>query len=126
MKAKAAIEALTALAQETRLSIFRLLVRAGPESLPAGAIGDRLDIPAPTLSFHLAQLTRAGLVTSRRQGRSILYAANYSGMKALLNYLTEDCCQGRPEICGSVACTPIETVTPGEDLHEAPARLRRR
>jgi ArsR family transcriptional regulator, arsenate/arsenite/antimonite-responsive transcriptional repressor len=88
MKAKTAIEALTALAQETRLSIFRLLVREGPESLPAGAIGERLDIPAPTLSFHLAQLSRAGLVTSRREGRSIRYAVNYRGMNALLTYLT--------------------------------------
>ena len=125
MKSKAAIEALTALAQETRLSIFRLLVREGPESLPAGAIGERLDIPAPTLSFHLAQLSRAGLVTSRREGRSILYAVNYRGMNALLTYLTEDCCQGRPEICGGVACGSIAT-TPGQHFHDAPARLRRR
>ena len=126
MKSKAAIEALTALAQETRLSIFRLLVREGPEPLPAGVISERLDIPAPTLSFHLAQLARAGLVSSRREGRSILYAADYGGMRALLTYLTEDCCQGRPEMCGTVACSPLGAITPGEDLHEAPARLRRR
>ncbi len=80
MKSKNAIEALAALAQETRLAIFRLLVRQGPDGLPAGTIGERLDIPAPTLSFHLAQLSRAGLVTSRRAGRSILYAADYRGM----------------------------------------------
>ena len=128
MKSKNAIEALSALAQETRLAIFRLLVRQGPDGLPAGAIGERLDIPAPTLSFHLAQLSRAGLVASRREGRSIFYAADYRGMNALLTYLTEDCCQGRPELCIGAACgssanAAIET---GEDHHEAPARLRRR
>jgi DNA-binding transcriptional ArsR family regulator len=121
MKSKTAIGALAALAQETRLAIFRLLVRQGPEGLPAGAIAERLTIPAPTLSFHLAQLSRAGLVTPRRDGRSIVYAADYRGMNALLTYLTEDCCQGRPEICGvgtgAAACGPaIEPPT---------ARIRR-
>ena len=127
MKAIQAVEALAALAQETRLSIFRLLVREGPGSVPAGVIGERLDIPAPTLSFHLAQLTRAGLVTSRREGRSIRYAVNYRGMNALLTYLTEDCCQGRPEMCGGIVCSPISAIrTPGEAFHEAPARVGRR
>lgn len=130
MKSKDAIDALAALAQETRLAIFRLLVRQGPEGLSAGAIAERLDIPAPTMSFHLAQLSRAGLVTSVREGRSILYSANYRGMNALLTYLTEDCCQGHPEICrtGPVACCPVSepaTVRPGES-DEAPARVRRR
>ena len=130
MKLNEAIEALGALAQETRLAIFRLLVRQGPEGLPAGAIAERLEIPAPTMSFHLAYLSRAGLVTSRREGRSILYAADYRGMNALLTYLTEDCCQGRPEICGTgtAACGPAAqpaTVRIG-DRHEAPARVRRR
>jgi ArsR family transcriptional regulator, arsenate/arsenite/antimonite-responsive transcriptional repressor len=129
MKSKQAIDALAALAQETRLGIFRLLVRQGPEGLPAGTIAERLDIPAPTLSFHLAQLSRAGLVASRREGRSILYAADYRGMNALLTYLTEDCCQGRPEICAPFACAPRpqpQTVDTGTDRHEAPARVRRR
>jgi len=130
MKSRDAIDALAALAQETRLAIFRLLVRQGPEGLPAGAIAERLDIPAPTMSFHLAQLSRAGLVTSRREGRSILYATNYRGMNALLTYLTEDCCQGRPEICGAgtVSCGPMsETATAYTgDSNEAPARVRRR
>jgi ArsR family transcriptional regulator len=129
MKSKAAIEALSALAQETRLAIFRLLVRQGPDGLPAGAIGERLDIPAPTLSFHLAQLSRAGLVAARREGRSILYAADYRGMNGLLTYLTEDCCQGRPELCVGAACSPATATAisdPGEDRHESPARLRRR
>jgi DNA-binding transcriptional ArsR family regulator len=104
-------------------------VRQGPDGLSAGAIGERLDIPAPTLSFHLAQLNRAGLATSRRVGRSILYAADYRGMNGLLSYLTEDCCQGRPELCVGAACSPATSIAisdPGEDRHEAPARLRRR
>jgi DNA-binding transcriptional ArsR family regulator len=130
MKSKEAIEALGALAQETRLAIFRLLVRQGPEGLPAGAVAERLEIPPPTMSFHLAHLSRAGLVTSRREGRSILYAADYQGMNALLTYLTEDCCQGRPEICGTgtAACGPaVQPATSRTgDPYEAPARIRRR
>ena len=129
MKPKNAIEALAALAQESRLAIFRLLVREGPEGLAAGAIADRLDISAPTLSFHLAHLARAGLLSSRREGRSIVYGANYRGMNALLTYLTEDCCQGRPEICGVNVCTPTAgptNVNRGGFSHEAPARVRRR
>ncbi len=128
MKSKEAIDGLAALAQETRLAIFRLLVRQGPQGLPAGTIAERLDIPAPTMSFHLAQLSRAGLVTARRQSRSILYAADYRGMNALLTYLTENCCQGRAEICGIVTCSPAtETaIAHTGDPHEAPARVRRR
>jgi DNA-binding transcriptional ArsR family regulator len=130
MKSKQAIDALGALAQETRLAIFRLLVRQAPEYLAAGTIAERLDIPAPTMSFHLAQLSRAGLVTSRREGRSILYAADYRGMNALLTYLTEDCCGGRPEICrtGTAACGPATEplIARTGDPHEAPARVRRR
>jgi DNA-binding transcriptional ArsR family regulator len=115
MESKQATEALGALAQDTRLAIFRLLVQEGAGGLPAGSIGERLEIPAPTLSFHLAQLVRAGLALSKRQGRSIYYAANYGGMNALLAYLTEDCCQGRPEICGGIvaqsaaACGPANS-----------------
>jgi ArsR family transcriptional regulator len=99
MEAKSAIMALGALAQETRLDIFRLLVEQGPEGLPAGIIGERLDQPSPTLSFHLNQLRFAGLVTSRRKSRSIIYAANFTAMRELLAYLTENCCGGRPELC---------------------------
>lgn len=99
MKMKDAIEALAALAQESRLAVFRLLVREGPDGLAAGAIADRIGIPAPTLSFHLNQLNAAGLVISRRDGRSIIYAANYAGMRDLLAFLVDDCCQGRPELC---------------------------
>jgi ArsR family transcriptional regulator len=105
----AAIGALGALAQETRLEIFRLLVGKGPEGLPAGEIGDRLHQPSPTLSFHLNQLRFAGLVTSRRKSRSIIYSANFEAMNALIAYLTENCCGGRPELCipaGAIGCAP--------------------
>lgn len=99
MEVKNAIDALAALAQETRLAAFRLLVREGPDGLPAGVIAERLGIPAPTLSFHLNQLNAAGLVVARRDGRSILYAVNFAGMRDLLGFLVEDCCAGRPELC---------------------------
>src|SRR5579864_8778470 len=99
------VAALAALAQETRLDVYRLLVQAGPDGLPAGQIGERLDLASPTLSFHLAQLKHAGLVTHRRDGRSIIYAANYPAMTGLLGYLTENCCGGKAE-CGAAACAP--------------------
>lgn len=97
------IGALSALAQETRLDIFRLLVEKGPQGTPAGEIGQRLGQPSPTLSFHLNQLRFAGLVTSRRQSRSIIYSANFKAMTDLLAYLTENCCGGRPELCSPSA-----------------------
>ena len=99
MKSMQAVAALSALSQETRLAVFRHLVAAGPAGKPAGAIATRLKVPPPTLSFHLKELERAGLVTQRRESRSIIYAANYAAMRALLSYLMEDCCGGRPEIC---------------------------
>lgn len=94
-----AIAALGALAQETRLDIFRLLVGKGPQGMPAGELGARLGLPSPTLSFHLNQLRFAGLVTSRRRSRSIIYFANCQTMNRLLAYLTDHCCGGRPELC---------------------------
>jgi len=99
METKNAVVALGALAQETRLEIFRVLVEAGPDGLAAGAIGERLELPGPTLSFHLAQLKGAGLVTGRRNGRSIVYATAFERMTDLLTFLTQNCCQGRPEVC---------------------------
>lgn len=99
MKKSAVLGALGALAQETRLDIFRLLVQKGPEGLPAGDIGARLGQPSPTMSFHLNQLRFAGLVSSRRESRSIIYSANFKAMADLLGYLTENCCGGRPELC---------------------------
>jgi ArsR family transcriptional regulator, arsenate/arsenite/antimonite-responsive transcriptional repressor len=110
MKKSSVIAALSALAQETRLDIFRLLVQKGPQGLAAGEIGERLRQPSPTLSFHLNQLRFAGLVTSRRESRSIIYSANFKAMNELLGYLTENCCGGRPEICAPDAFAPIESV----------------
>jgi ArsR family transcriptional regulator, arsenate/arsenite/antimonite-responsive transcriptional repressor len=92
METKAAIVALAALAQETRLGIFRRLVRAGPAGLPAGRIGEELGQAPATLSFHLKELTRAGLLVARQEGRFIYYAAQFPTMNALVNYLTENCC----------------------------------
>lgn len=110
MEQTAAIDALGALAQDTRLSVFRLLVRMGPNGLNAGEIADRLGVAASTLSHHLSQLERAGLIRSWRVARQIFYATDYEGMRRLLAFLMEDCCQGRPEICGGIAsssdCAP--------------------
>lgn len=89
------IAALSALAQETRLDIFRLLVERGPEGMPAGEIGERLKLPSPTLSFHLNQLRHSNLVTSRRQSRLIIYGAKFRTMNGLIEYLTENCCTGQ-------------------------------
>lgn len=101
MKKSTAIAALGALAQETRLDIFRLLVQKGPAGMPAGDIGERLGLPSPTLSFHLNQLRHAGLIGSRRESRSIIYSANYEAMSGLLAYLTENCCAGNVVECGA-------------------------
>src|ERR1700761_4731971 len=89
-----AVAALGALAQDNRLDVFRLLVQAGPEGVPAGEIAERLKLASPTLSFHPAQLRHAGLVQARRDGRSLIYAADYDGMNALMAFLTENCCAG--------------------------------
>lgn len=99
MEIKSTTRALAALAQETRLALFRLLVEAGPAGLAAGEIAERLDVPASTLSFHLSQLSNAGLLVSLRQGRSILYSADFEAMQALVDFLTQSCCGGRPELC---------------------------
>ncbi len=108
MDTQSAIDALAALAQETRLKVFRLLVQTGSEGLAAGEIARTLDVPPATLSFHLNHLETAGLITSERQQRRIIYAADYAGMRGLLHFLTQDCCQGRPELCGDLlaACEP--------------------
>jgi DNA-binding transcriptional ArsR family regulator len=98
MNPKQALVALAALAQETRLRIFRLLVKVGPAGLAAGAIGEQIRVAPATLSFHLKELERAGLLTSRRESRQIYYAADFGGMGDLLAFLTEDCCQGHPAV----------------------------
>ena len=121
MHQKQAIAALGALAQETRLELFRLLVTCGPAGLPTGVIAERLGVQPSSLSFHLAQLTHAGLITQRRMSRQLIYSAEYGAMNELLGYLTENCC-GRGEGCAS-ACDPADALTTGES-DEAPARAR--
>lgn len=105
MKTKQAIAALGALAQETRLAAFRLLVQAGPEGMPAGEIADKLDLPASSLSFHLAQLTQAGMVVQLRAGRSLIYSVDFQSMNGLMAYLTQNCCGGSASVCTPV-CEP--------------------
>ncbi len=104
MKNKAVIDALSALANEHRLAVFRLLVQAGPEGQPAGAIAEALDLPASSLSFHLAHLNRAGLITQSRDGRSLIYAADFTAMSGLVGFLTENC-------CGGASCAPVVAPT---------------
>jgi DNA-binding transcriptional ArsR family regulator len=99
MEKEDALNALAALGQETRLDVFRLLVKAGPDGLSAGAVSDALDVRANTLSTHLSVLSRSGLVSAERDGRSICYRANLDTMQVLVTYLLQDCCGGNPELC---------------------------
>lgn len=94
-----AVTALSALAQPSRLEVFRLLSKQGEQGLCAGDISKKLEIPKPTLSFHLKELSQAGLITSERYGRSIIYQLHIKGMQNLLAFLSDDCCGGRPELC---------------------------
>ena len=121
MKTGDAIGALSSLAQETRLAVYRLLVKRGPEGLSAGSLAEALDVPASSLSFHLHQLMHAGLITQERQSRQLIYAANYERMNALVAYLTENC-------CGGASCAPACDVPAREEgaVREASARSRRR
>lgn len=108
METTDAVAALSALAQEHRLSVFRLLVQAGPEGMPAGRVADALDLAPNTLTFHFDRLRSAGLVTVRRDGRSMIYAAQFEAMNGLLGFLTENCCQGATEQCTPVLCQPAK------------------
>ena len=110
MEKKDILAALAALAQETRLDIFRLLVRAGPPGLPAGAIAERLALAAPTLSFHLKELKQAALVAAQREGRSLIYAADFATMNGLIAYLGEACCSDGPVGCGDGICADTASV----------------
>lgn len=123
MESKNVIDALSALAHETRLKVFRLLVEAGPEGLAAGAIGETLDLAPATLSFHLAHLARAGLARSRQDGRFVIYSADFESMNELVGFLTENCCGGR-------SCAPAPPASKPDSLkgaaREALPRARRR
>jgi len=114
METLQAIDALAALAQPSRLEAFRLLVQAGPKGMAAGAIGEALELPPATLSFHLAHLARAGLARSRQEGRYVIYSADFASMNQLVGYLTENC-------CGGASCGPSIG-----DSHEKTTRTRRR
>src|ERR1041384_3401104 len=109
MKKTEALAALAALAQDNRLDGFRALVQAGPEGLPAGQVAAMLAIAPNTLTFHFDRLRSAGLVTVRRDGRSMIYAAQYDAMNALLGFLTENCCQGAAEKCAPAVCKPSKS-----------------
>lgn len=121
-----AISALGALAHESRLDIFRLLVQAGTDGLPAGQVATRLGLPGATLSFHLNQLRHAGLIKFRREGRSLIYAAEYAAMNGLVDYLTENCCQDSGTCSVTVPAPRVRRVSKGVRSHETPARASRR
>jgi DNA-binding transcriptional ArsR family regulator len=103
MKQSQALLSFAALSQDTRLEILRRLVRAGPDGMPAGAVADAVGVSPSNLSFHLKELERAGLVSARREARSIIYSADYTALRGLVQFLTEDCCAGRREVCGPAA-----------------------
>jgi len=106
MKNTDAVSALAALAQDSRLDVFRLLVEAGPGGLTAGQVADKLKLAPSALTFHFDRLRDAGLVTVRRDGRSMIYAAQFDTMNALVTFLTDNCCQGAAELCAPAACSP--------------------
>ncbi|HET9699381.1 MAG TPA: metalloregulator ArsR/SmtB family transcription factor [Burkholderiales bacterium] len=110
MKKSGALAALGALAQETRLELFRLLVQFAPDGLPAGEIAEKLGVPAPTLSFHLKELSRAGLIEYRSEGRFVIYRARVDVLQELIGFLTDNCCQGAPDQCAPAAVpAPVST-----------------
>jgi DNA-binding transcriptional ArsR family regulator len=110
MEQRQALTRLSAIAHETRLAIFRLLVQQGPGGMPAGEIAQRLAVAPPTLSFHLKELERAGLIRATRKQRQIIYAADYAGMRALIDFIMRDCCQGHPELCGGISMSECGAV----------------
>src|SRR5687767_8192118 len=99
MEGRQAISGFAALAQESRLQVVRLLVRAGAAGVPAGEVADQIGVSPSNISFHLKELERAGLIVARREARQIFYAADYDGLSGLIRFLMEDCCQGHPEVC---------------------------
>ncbi|MGH6889862.1 MAG: ArsR/SmtB family transcription factor [Rhizomicrobium sp.] len=125
MESAEAVARLSALAQDSRLAVFRLLVKAGPEGRAAGDIARKLFVPANTMSAQLLVLSNAGLIRARREGRSIIYAIAFDAVRELLVFLTKDCCGGRAEMCAPLASLVCCKPKPGES-HEAPARARHR
>ncbi len=115
METPGALRALEALAQDSRLAVFRLLVEAGPKGLAAGDIAEHMDLPAPTLSFHLSQLKNAGLLACRRDGRSLIYSADFEAMDELVGFLTENC-------CGGEQCAPARRAAPRKGRANATAQ----
>ena len=114
MNRRQALSSFAALSQDTRLSIVRLLVKAGPEGLAAGDVADEVGVSASNLSFHLKELQNAGLIAAKREARSIIYSADYEGLRELIGFLMKDCCGGRPEICAPIAadaacCSPTKS-----------------
>src|SRR5919108_3311720 len=112
MEISTAVTALAALAQETRLSIYRLLVEAGRDGVSAGRIGETLKVPAATLSFHLKELAHTGLISSRQEREFIYYAADFGRMAELMTFLTQNCCQGMPQACLDEVTSALETCCP--------------
>lgn len=121
MEITSAVTALAALAQETRLAIYRLLVKAGPQGISAGRIGETLEVAAATLSFHLKELSRAGLIMSRQEKQFIYYAVDFDRMAQLMTFLTENCCKGMPQAC----LTVVETAL-GRCCSPAKVKLKRK
>lgn len=124
METRDAVAALAALAQETRLSVFRLLVQAGPEGMAPGVIGKRLEVPPATLSFHLKELSHSGLVSSRQDGRFVYYTVDFEHMAALMTFLTNNCCQGMPQECLAVVETALVQCCVPTATKRKPARSK--
>jgi DNA-binding transcriptional ArsR family regulator len=123
MESEQAISAFAALAQPTRLDVFRLLMEHEPDGLPAGEVARQMDVPHNTMSTHLAILTRAGLIEAERQSRSIIYRAKLDAVRALTGFLVKDCCGGRPEICAPLIadlspCCPPQKIAAKEAAHD--------
>jgi ArsR family transcriptional regulator, arsenate/arsenite/antimonite-responsive transcriptional repressor len=122
MKVKDAIEGLGALASEARLAVFRLLIKRGPKGYTPSELSERLGVPAPTLSFHLKELVHAQLIVSRREGRNLYYSPNFERMRALVGFLTENCCSLADEACGP-DCQPLAATS--QEAPSAPQHRKR-